>query len=244
MKAQEKQEIMKRAQEWMRSSLISNHLSNTKKLTKLSEFKINPFLWPYLANYYRGTTDYRALAEVLILPRVLGTSITTTFGNEAQRFISTVFSDSSYGSVVSGIDIEFIDAVDGRKKYCQLKAGPNGLNKDDVKTVTDHFQAVKNLARTNSLPLQHNDMVLGILYGEPEEMNGNIKAVAKEYPLYAGKEFWFRFTGDEDFYEDLAVSMADVAEEVDVREVIEQTIDALAQEIIQKYPDISKTKKL
>lgn len=234
---------MKRAQEWMRSSLISNHLSNTKKLTKLSAFKINPFLWPYLANYYRGTTDYRALAEVLILPRVLGTSITTTFGNEAQRFISTVFA-GSYGSVVSGIDIEFTDAVDGRKKYCQLKAGPNGLNKDDVKTVTDHFQAVKNLARTNSLPLQHNDMVLGTLYGEPYEMNANIKAVAKEYPLYAGKEFWFRFTGDEDFYEDLAIAMADVAEEVDVREVIEETIDALAQEIIQKYPDISKTKKL
>ena len=113
-----------------------------------------------------------------------------------------------------------------------------------MKTVSDHFQAVKNLARTNSLPLQHTDMVLGVLYGEPEEMNGNIKKVAKEYPLYAGKEFWFRFTGDEDFYEDLALAMADVAEEVDVQEVIKETIDALAQEIIQKYPDISKSKKL
>jgi len=227
----------------MRSSLISNHLSNTKKLTKVSKFKINPFLWPYLANYYTGTTDYRALAEVLILPRILGTSITTTFGNEAQRFISTVFTDS-YGSVVSGIDIEFIDHTDGRKKYCQLKAGPDNLNKDSVKTVKDHFLAVKNLARTNSLPLQHDDMVLGILYGEPREMNGNIKAVGKEYPVYAGKEFWFRFTGDEAFYEDLALAMAEVADEVDVREVINETIDALAQDIIQKYPDISKSKLL
>ena len=235
---------MEKAKQWMRSSLISNHLSNTKKLTRLSEFAVNPFLWPYLANYYRGNTDYRSLAEVLILPRVLGTSITTTFGNEAQRFISIVFSDDSYGSVVSGIDIEFIDAVDGRKKYCQLKAGPNSLNKDDVKTVSDHFQAVKNLARTNNLPLQHTDMVLGVLYGEPDEMNSNIKTVAKEYPLYAGKEFWFRFTGDKDFYEDLALAMADVAEEVDVHEIIGETIDALAREIAQKYPDISKSKKI
>ncbi len=227
----------------MRSSLVSNHLSNTKKLSKLNEFNINPFLWPYLANYYKGNTNYRSLAEVLILPRVLGTSITTTFGNEAQRFISTVFA-GSYGSVVSGIDIQFVDALDGRVKYCQLKAGPNSLNKDDVKTINDHFRAVKNLARTNSLPLQHNDMVLGILYGEENEMNGNIKAVGKEYTLYEGKEFWHRFTGDEDFYEDLALAMAEVAEEVDVREVIEETINALAEEIKQKYPEISKSKKM
>lgn len=227
----------------MRSSLISNHLSNTEKLNKLSEFKINPFLWPYLANYYKGNTDYRSLAEVLILPRILGTSISTTFGNEAQRFVSTLF-DGSAGSIVSGIDIEFTDAVDGRKKYCQLKAGPNSLNKDDVTTIADHFKAVKNLARTNSLPLQHDDLVLGVLYGEPAEMNGNIKAVAKDYTLYAGKEFWFRFTGDENFYEDMALTMAEVAEEVDVREIIGKTIDKLAEEIIQKYPEISKSKEL
>ncbi len=228
----------------MRSSLIPSHLANTKKLVNANEFKINPFLWPYLANYYNGNTDYRSLAEALFLPRALGTSITTSFGGAIQKFVSTVFSDESYGSVVSGIDIEFVDAVDGRKKYCQLKSGPNGLNNDDVKTVVDHFNAVRNLARTNNLPLQHDDMVLGVLYGEPSEMNGNIKAVAKSYPLYAGKEFWFRFTGDQDFYEDLALAMADVAEEVNVRKIIDETIDALAQDIIQKYPDISKSKKL
>ena len=234
---------MLRAKEWMRSSLVSNHLNNTKKLSKLNKFKVNPFLWPYLANYYKGTTDYRALAEVLILPRALGTSITTSFGSETQRFISTVFTDS-YGSVVSGIDIEFIDAVDGRKKYCQLKAGPSNLNKDSVKTVKDHFLAVKNLARTNNLPLQHNDMVLGILYGEPKEMNANIKAVEKEYPVYSGREFWHRFTGDKDFYEDLALAMAEVAEKIDGREVIEETINSLAEDIKQKYPEISKSKKM
>jgi hypothetical protein len=39
------------------------------------------------------------------------------------------------GSVVHGIDIEFIDAIDGRKKYCQLKSGPSTINKDDVVTI-------------------------------------------------------------------------------------------------------------
>lgn len=228
----------------MRSSLISNHLKNTEKLESLREFKINPFLWPYLANYYKGDTNYRSLAEVLILPRILGTSITTTFGLGVQQFIATVFSDESFGSVVSGIDIEFIDAIDGRRKYCQLKAGPNALNKDDVKTIADHFTAVKNLARQNSLALQLDDLVLGVIYGEPEEMNANIKKVGESYTVYSGKEFWHRFTGDADFYEDLAVAMAEVADEVDVREVINKTIDNLAEDIIKKYPEISKSKKL
>ena len=243
MKDTEKQEIMERAREWMRSSLNPKHISNTKKLSKLSNFKINPFLWPYLANYYRGTTDYHALAEVLVLPRILGSSITTSFGSQFQKFISTVFADS-YGSVVSGIDIEFIDAVDGRKKYCQLKAGPYALNKDDIKTVSDHFKAVKNLADTNNLPLQHNDLILGIIYGELEEMNANIRTIAKEHTLYAGREFWRRFTGDAHFYDDLILVMADVAEEMDATKVIKETIKALAREIKKKYPDISKSHKL
>lgn len=228
----------------MRSSLISNHLNNTEKLASLKEFKINPFLWPYLANYYKGDTNYRSLAEVLILPRILGTSITTTFGSGVQKFISTIFSGESLGSAASGIDIEFIDALDGRKKYCQLKAGPNSLNNDDVKTVSDHFNAIKNLARQNNLQIGLNDLVLGVLYGEPEEMNANIKSVRQNYTVYSGKEFWHHFTGDETFYEDLAVAMGEVADEVDVREVINRTIDNLAKEIIQKYPDLSKTKEM
>lgn len=197
---------------------------------------------PYMANFYNNNTDYRSLAEALILPRALGTSPATTFGTAAQKFVSTVFSDDNFGSVVSGIDIEFIDAVDGRRKYCQLKAGPSALNKDDVATIKGHFTSVRNLARTNHLDIRIEDMVLGILYGEPGEMNANIKSVAKEYPLYAGKEFWYRFTSDPDFYDDLAVAMGEVAEEVNARDVIEGTIDALAKDLALNFPDLSSTK--
>jgi len=228
----------------MRSNIIEPHLNNTKKLGKISEFNINPFLLPYLANYYNGNTNYRSLAEALILPRVLGTSITTTFGNAAQVFVSTVFSDTNFGSAASGIDIQFIDAVDGRLKYCQLKAGPNSINSGDVETIEGHFKGVRNLARTNNMNVQVDDMVLGILYGEKSELNGFINKVGENYPVYTGKEFWFRFTGDEDFYEDLALAMAEVADEVSAREVVEQTIESLAEDLIKNYPEISKTKVL
>ncbi|GAC1391308.1 MAG: hypothetical protein NVSMB46_03380 [Candidatus Saccharimonadales bacterium] len=243
MNQQEKQVILDRAKSWMRSNIVSPHLSNTRKLSKVKELKINPLMLPYIANFYNGNTDYRSLAEALVLPRALGTSPTTTFGTAAQKFVSTVFSSDNFGSVVSGIDIEFVDAVDGRRKYSQLKSGPSALNKDDVATIKGHFIGVRNLARTNHMDIRLEDMVLGILYGEKSEMNANIKAVGKEYPVYAGKEFWFRFSGDDNFYEDLALAMAEVADEINARDVIEETIDALAKDIISNFPELSHSKR-
>jgi len=207
----------------MEQHIVAPHIKNTKKLSNLDEIKLNPFLWSYLANYYLGDSSYKSLATVAVLPRVLGTSITTTFGTQMQNFISTVL-DSSLGSVVPGIDIEYVDALDGRRKYCQVKSGLQALNKDDITTIKNHFRAVKNLARTNNLPLQQNDLVFGLIYGEPEEQNSFIKILAQDYEVYIGKEFWHRLTGDENFYFDLAAAMAEVAETVNSKELVQETI--------------------
>ena len=225
-----KKAILERAKQWMLEFIVKPHMRNTQKLASLDEIKINPFLWPYLANFYCGDSSYHSLATVAVLPRVLGTSITTTFGTQMQSFISTVL-DSAFGSTVQGIDIEFIDAVDGRRKYCQLKSGPQALNRDDVETIGNHFKAIKNLARTNHLPLQTGDLVFGLLYGEEKERNAFVKELAQDYVVYMGEEFWYRLTGDKDFYYDLANSMAEVAETVDAQNLIGDTIDKLAADI-------------
>jgi len=219
----------------MRKEIVPAHAKNTKKLSTLDAIKINPFLWNYLANYYLGNSDYESLATVLVLPRVLGTSITTTFGTKMQKFISQVL-ESSVGSAVSGIDIEYIDATDGRKKYCQVKSGPQALNRPDVTTIRDHFRAAQNLARTNNLPMQHNDLVFAMIYGEPGEYNAFVKELAEDYEVYIGREFWYRLTGDANFYFDLAEAMAEVAETVDSTELVRETIEKLAKDIEKKFP--------
>ena len=106
-----------------------------------------------------------SLAKVLVYPRVLGTSITTSFGTSMQKFISTVL--KGYGSTTSGIDIEFIDQIDGRKKYCQLKSGPDALNNYDVTTIINHFKSAKRLAKTNNLIVSSEDFIFCTVYGEP-----------------------------------------------------------------------------
>lgn len=225
----EKQEILEKSKEFFRDIVVESHIKNTKKLVKLKEFNVNPFLITYLANYLTGNNSAESIAKALIYPRVLGTSINTLFGNRIQTFCNKVL--NSFASTTSGIDIEFIDAIDNRRKYCQIKAGPNTINKDDVETIKNHFKGVRKLARTNGLSIEFNDLVLGVLYGTKKELNGNYRKVNEDYPVIVGQEFWYRLTGDEDFYADLISAFGEVAIEADSTKLLKETIEELAAEI-------------
>lgn len=225
--------ILNKAKDFFRNEIVEAHIiQGCKRASKLSEYNVNPFLYKYLANFLKGNSEPRSIAEALVLPRVLGSSITTSFGMKIQKLISELF--EGYGSTTSGIDIEYIDAKDGRKKYCQLKSGPNTINKDDVETVYGHFQATINLARTNNLNVGVNDMVIGVLYGEVEELSSHYKKINEKYPVIVGQEFWYRLTGNEEFYLDLINTIGEVAIEVDGTKVLGETIDILAKEIEAK----------
>ncbi|NFM16725.1 restriction endonuclease [Clostridium sporogenes] len=229
MTENEKQEILEKAKEFFKDIIVESHIKNTKKLIKLKEFNVNPFLITYLANYLTGNNSAESIAKALIYPRVLGTSINTLFGNKLQTFCSKVL--NGFASTTSGIDIEFIDAVDNRRKYCQIKAGPNTINKDDVETIKNHFKAVRTLARTNGLSIQFDDLVLGVLYGTEKELNGNYKKINEDYPVIVGQDFWYHITGDENFYSDLINAFGEVAIEADSTKLLNNTIISLANEI-------------
>ena len=230
MTEQEKIEILNKVKIWFRTTMIPNHIHNTKKLTNPNEFNINPFLVSYIAAYLTGELTTNSIAKALIYPRVLGTSITTSFGQNMQEFITEVLGDT-LGSIVQGIDIEFTDALDGRKKYCQAKLGPNTINKDDVVTIHNHFRTAKNLGKTNNLPVQQHDLVVGILYGEKGQESSHYKKLRDtyDYPLYIGKEFWHRISGDENFYSEVTNAIAEVAIEARGKDLIEEVIKNLSE---------------
>lgn len=235
MTEEEKLQILEKVKTWFRTVIIPNHIKNTQKLQDQKQFDINPFLVPYIAAYLTGELTPESVAKALLYPRVLGSSITTSFGQNMQTFISTVL--ESYGSLVPGIDIEFIDAADGRRKYCQAKLGPNTINKDDITTIHNHFRDARNLGRTNNLPVQHHDMVIGILYGEPGQESNHYKYLRDhhDYTLLIGKEFWHHLTGDEDFYSGLKLAIGEVAVEAEGRGLIESLVQRLASD-----PEIRK----
>ncbi len=230
---EQKVQMIENAQAFFREEIAESHKQNTEKLRHLKEFNLNPFLDKYKANFLTGDNSAVSMARALVYPRILGTSINTTFGTKLQKFCSSVL--EGYASTTTGIDIEFIDSIDHRRKYCQIKAGPNTINKDDVKTIDDHFQGIKKLARTNNLNIGLNDLVVGVFYGQPEELSTHYKRIEQTYPVYAGKDFWHRLTGDENFYKTLTDAIGDVASEYDSSKLIESVIMELAAEIRKEF---------
>lgn len=235
MTEQEKKEILRKAKVFFQENIGNNHIRNVKKLNKLASFDYNPFLLNYLANFLTGNGDPKSIAKALIYPRVLGTSINTSFGTHMQRFCSSAL--SGFGSVVPGIDIEFVDHVDNRKKYCQNKLGTQTINFDDIETIRNHFQKVINLARTNSLDVRVTDLIVGVFYGTKEQLSGMYTNVMKEYSVYVGEEFWHRLTGDKNFYTELIETFGEVAKETDGKDLLEEVINELAIDIKENYLD-------
>ena len=154
MDATEKQAILIKAKAFFKKRIINRHIINTEKCKKLSSFNVNPFLHKYLAQYAFGDSSPRSMAKALVYPRILGTSINTSFGTNMQYFCNEVL--SSYASTTSGIDIEFIDAVDGRRKYAQIKSGPNCINKDDIKNDNRSLQGYSESCTSKSFKSKHN----------------------------------------------------------------------------------------
>ena len=230
MTEEQRVELLAKAKEFFKEKIVFAHVNGgALRASRLSDYNINPFLYKYLANFLKGDSDPRSIAEALVYPRLLGSSINTSFGMRIQSLISHLF--EGFGSTTPGIDIEFIDAIDGRRKYCQLKSGPNTINHHDVETIINHFKGTINLARTNNLNIATHDMIVGVIYGDSNELSSHYQRLDKSYPVLTGQEFWHHLTGKDTFYFDLINVFGDVAIDVDGREKLEQTVTALAAEI-------------
>ena len=66
------------------------------------------------------------------------------------------------------------------------------------------IQKLIGKARLDRMPLQLDDMIVGVLYGE--KISANYKTINATYPVYVGAEFWERLTGDKLFYNRLFMS--------------------------------------
>jgi hypothetical protein len=231
----DKEKILEEAKRWFREVIIRKHKASIKKLSSPSTFKINPFLVKYVAYFLTGKSDPMSIAKALIYPRALGTSITTSFGQNAQMFINGALK-TSLATAIAGLDIEFTDQVDGRKKYCQVKAGPDTVNKKGIEAIRRDFNAARGIARANGLRIPDDDFVIGILYGEHNQLNHHYKTFERDYshPIYTGKTFWHHLTGDESFYSELVQAIASVAEEFDGSTLLEEAIEKLSKTAVVK----------
>ena len=225
------QEILDQAQSYLKEHVFSTHGGkNLDKASRLSSYKLNPFLTRYLANFAFGDASAENVAKALLYPRMLGTSISTSFGSGVQKMVTSII-PGAVGSMVDYMDIEFDDQIDGRRKYCQLKAGPNTINSGDVQPMIEKFTKALQRGRGNFRDLKSTDLIVGVLYGERTELSQHYGVINEQYPVFIGTEFWERLTGSDQFYSELIGVIAELAESYNSSGAISNALANLASEI-------------
>lgn len=217
---------------YFEEKIFDNHKINSlKNHSKLKSYKINPILVKYLSKVLEDDFTPIGIAKALYYPRVLGTSINTSFGTRIQNmFVELNLAD---GSLIKGMDIEFIDKIDNRKKWCQLKSGPNTINSEDVNPLLKKFSTVANLARTNQINLNNSDLILGVLYGTENQLSQHYKKIDEKHPVIIGVDFWHRITGFPDFYNKLVINLDKMILSLDTESFFKKGYTELAEEITE-----------
>lgn len=216
--------------EYFKSKIFENHKKSVlKDHSKLKSYNINPIIVKYLSKVLENEFTPLGIAKALYYPRVLGTSINTSFGTRIQRMFIEL--DLAEGSLIPEMDIEFIDKVDKRKKWCQLKSGPNTINSGDVNPLLRKFSKVANLGRTNGFNLSNSDLILGVIYGSEQQLSQHYKKIDETYPVIIGVEFWHRLTGFPDFYNKLVANLDTMILNIETENFFKKGYIALAEEI-------------
>ena len=215
---------------YFEEKIFDNHKINSlKNHSKLKSYKINPILVKYLSKVLEDDFTPIGIAKALYYPRVLGTSINTSFGTRIQNMFVEL--ELANGSLIKGMDIEFVDKIDDRKKWCQLKSGPNTINSEDVNPLLKKFSTVANLARTNQIDLNNSDLILGVLYGTENQLSQHYKKIDEKHPVIIGADFWHRITGFPNFYNKLVINLDKMILSLDTEEFFKKGYTALAKEI-------------
>lgn len=217
-------------------------LEKLKSGHKLSKFNVNPFIVTALSSGVLGSLNSINMAKALLYPRVFGTSISTTFGEKMQKMCIMFLGANASGT--PGMDIEFKDkkelSVD-TNYIIQLKAGPNTINSGDVNPIVSEMNAAYRLLLRNHVATMPT-FALGIVYGTIEEVSGHYKKIATssvggqmKIPILIGKDFWWRLTGEENFYDQMVAIFIELFKKKDFSKLLEDDIIALAKQIKKEY---------
>ena len=222
--------LRKKIVEYFEKRIFEKHIDSSLKVhSSLKSYNINPIVVKYLSKVLDDKYSAEGVARALYYPRVLGTSINTSFGTQIQKMFVELGIAS--GSLIPGMDIEFVDKIDKRKKWCQLKSGPNTINSEDVKPLIKKFTDTIRLAKTNNSHLSNSDFIVGVLYGDPSELSMHYKVIDKIHPVLVGKDFWHRVTGFSHFYDRLVIALHESISNLDTKDFFKKGCNNLAEEI-------------
>ncbi len=215
---------------WFTEVVIEKNKKNIEKLKKASAFEINRYLAPYVSQALTGAITAEGIARGLIQGRAMVTSLNTSFGDRMQIFIIDQIKEV-VGSAIAGIDVEFVDCIDGEKKYAQVKAGVSTINKDDVAPIVSKFKGIRAKARRDGVKINENQTVMCVLYGNKASLSAHYKKLIDEgVDVYVGDDFWERLTGEKGMEQRLFKACLSAAAKADIKPTIDKAVLELAKD--------------
>lgn len=184
-------------------ALDSFYESLISKIDTLNINKVMKRKNPYL---YRAKAMQSA-ADIVdsVLTAFVSSSEETIFGN---CFFEPVAIAASNGNkaLAEGIDIMIQDNENNTIAAIAVKSGPSVFNADSKKRQEQNFMAASKLAQQAKA---RYEAYIGYCYGKKKDSG---RGKPKIYQELAGKNFWWKLTGEEDFYIKLIEYMGDLPE--------------------------------
>ena len=114
-----------------------------------------------------------------------------------------------------------------------MKSGPNTIKYEDVNPLLRKFNSTLKLGRTNKAfkEINNNDFIVGVLYGEIDELSAHYRIINKSHPVYIGKELWYRITGFPNFYNKLVIELHKSITNLDTKDLLKNGCLSLEEEI-------------
>ena len=175
-------------------------------IRKIDDLNINQVMKrknPYL---YRAKAMQSASDIVdSVLTAFVSSSEETIFGN---CFFEPIAIAASNGNkaLAEGIDIMIQDKETNTISAFAVKSGPSVFNADSKKRQEQNFMAAAKLAQQAKA---RYEAFIGYCYGKKKDSG---RGKPKIYQELAGKDFWWKITGEEDFYIQLMEYMGDLPE--------------------------------
>jgi hypothetical protein len=235
------QETITQVVEYLDKKIFQQLKLNTiREHTRLRSYKINPILVKYLSKVLEDNFTAAGIARALFYPRVLGTSVTTSFGSNIQKMFVDLGLAS--GSLIKGMDIEFTDKVDNTHKWCQLKSGPNTINSEDVGPLLKKFDSLVGMSRANTIQINNNNLIVGVIYGEREQLSQHYLKIDAKHPVHVGTDFWHRITGYPGFYQTLCTELDEKILAFDSEDFFQRGLRLLTREVEESdlFPNITQ----
>ena len=197
------------------------------KIDELNIQKIMKRKNPYL---YRAKAMQNA-AEIVesVLTAFVSSSEETIFGN---RFFEPIAIAASNGNkaLAEGIDIMIQDKEENVMYAIAVKSGTSVFNADSKKRQEQNFMSAGKLAQQAKA---RYEAYVGYSYGKKKDSG---RAKPKIYQELAGKKFWAKLTGDEEFYKKIITFMGTLPEQYVAQ--YQESYNKAANRLVREFSNI------